>query len=103
MPLYFLRRLLLVRLLPFPSAALPVFVEYFVALFFDQLAEDVTFEMVDVLSLGTIFQTISILSANKIVKEQMIQSSLYFNGKHKDSIKLLAFSETKTPNLSPVP
>ena len=32
-----------------------------------------------------------------------IQSSLYFNGKHKDSIKLLAFSETKTPNLSPAP
>ncbi len=69
MPLYFLRRFPLVRLLPFPSAALSVFVEHFVALFFDQLGEDVTFEMVDVLSLGTIFQTIPILTTNEIVKE----------------------------------
>lgn len=45
------------------------------ALFFDQLAEYVTFEMVDVLSLGTIFQKIPILTANKIVKEQMIQTT----------------------------
>ena len=37
--------------------ALPVFVGHFAALFFDQLAEDVAFEMMDVPSLGTLFQT----------------------------------------------
>ena len=37
--------------------ALSVFVGHFAALFFDQLAEDVAFEMVDVPSLGTVFQT----------------------------------------------
>ena len=37
--------------------ALSVFVGHFAALFFDQLAEDVAFEMVDVPSFGTIFQT----------------------------------------------
>jgi len=37
--------------------ALSVFVGHFAALFLDQLAEDVAFEMVDVPSLGTVFQT----------------------------------------------
>ena len=37
--------------------ALSVFVGHFAALFFDQLAEDVAFEPVDVPSLGTVFQT----------------------------------------------
>ena len=37
--------------------ALSVFVGHFAALFFDQLAEDVAFEMVDVPSFGTVFQT----------------------------------------------
>ena len=37
--------------------ALPVAAGDFAALFFDQLAEDVAFEMVDVPSLGTVFQT----------------------------------------------
>ena len=37
--------------------ALSVFVGHFAALFFDQLAEDVAFEMVDVPSLWTLFQT----------------------------------------------
>ena len=37
--------------------ALSVFVGHFAALFFDQLAEDVAFEMMDVPSLGTVFQT----------------------------------------------
>jgi len=37
--------------------ALSVAVGDFAALFFDQLAEDVAFEMVDVPSLGTVFQT----------------------------------------------
>ena len=37
--------------------ALPVAAGDFAALFFDQLAEDVAFEMMDVPSLGTVFQT----------------------------------------------
>ena len=37
--------------------ALSVFVGHFAALFFDQLAEDVAFEMVDVPRLGAVFQT----------------------------------------------
>ena len=41
--------------------ALSVFVGHFAALFFDQLAEDVAFEMVDVPSLGTVFQTTFII------------------------------------------
>ena len=42
--------------------ALPVFVGHFAALFFDQLAEDVAFEPVDVPSLGTLFQTTFIIA-----------------------------------------
>ena len=42
--------------------ALPVFVGHFAALFFDQLAEDVAFEMMDVPSLGAVFQTTFIIA-----------------------------------------
>ena len=42
--------------------ALSVFVGHFAALFFDQLAENVAFEPVDVPSLGTVFQTAFIMT-----------------------------------------
>ena len=94
--------------------ALSVAAGDFAALFFDQLAEDVAFEMVDVPSLGTVFQTTFIIALTvfgllhqlsgsivavggdfavpadqyEIVKEQMIQTT---------SKKIVKSSEKQKP------
>lgn len=101
------------EVLPFVFA-LSVAAGDFAALFFDQLAEDVAFEMVDVPSLGTVFQTTFIIALTvfgllhqlsgsivavggdfavpadqyEIVKEQMIQTT---------SKKIVKSSEKQKP------
>ncbi|HFC8522100.1 TPA: hypothetical protein ACFRHA_000979 [Neisseria subflava] len=78
--------------------ALSVAAGDFAALFFDQLAEDVAFEPVDVPSFGTLFQTTPMLTVNKIVKEQMFQTTSKNGWRPSEKRKPRAYVP-RTPNI----